>query len=200
MYKAVFSRYQPTNEQEAVDKELILAFLANNDDALLRTNLAAHVTASAIVVNPAMDKVLFAFHNIYRSWSWVGGHNDGDPDLLKVAIQETKEETGVKNVIPYSEYIFMLDVIFVPNHVKKGMYVPDHLHLNAAFLLIAAEDESLAVNPDENSGVKWFPITEVLNHVGEERMIKVYQKAFAKIATVRKPETTRDGRPNEVLP
>ena len=37
-------------------------------------------------------------HNIYNSWSWTGGHADGDKDLLYVAIKEAKEETGVKNI------------------------------------------------------------------------------------------------------
>jgi ADP-ribose pyrophosphatase YjhB (NUDIX family) len=133
-----------------------------------------------------MDKVLFAYHNIYDSWAWVGGHNDGDADLLNVAIKETKEETGVEHVRAYSDDIFMLDIIHVTNHIKHGTYVPDHLHLNVTYLLIADEDDSLQVKHDENSGVRWFSIDDVLNYVKEERMKPLYEKAFEKIRLLKK--------------
>jgi ADP-ribose pyrophosphatase YjhB (NUDIX family) len=132
-----------------------------------------------------MTKVLFAFHNIYKSWSWVGGHNDGDPDFLAVALREAQEETGVRNIRPFMEDVFMLDVIYVHHHVKRGKYVPDHLHLNVTYLLVADDTERLAVKPDENSGVRWFDIDAVLDHVDEERMKSVYEKAFRKIRGLR---------------
>lgn len=177
--------YVPRNEQEEKDKRLIVEFLNNNDDALIRDNLAAHVTSSAFVVNEAMDKIVFIHHNIYNSWSWVGGHNDGDDDLLHVAIKEAKEETGIKHIRPYDEDIFTIDVIYVKNHIKHGEYVPDHLHLNAAFLLIASEEDPLHINHAENSGVKWFQIEDVLGHVSEDRMMPVYRKAFERIKSIR---------------
>ena len=87
--------YQPVNEQEAIDKKAMLQFIEHNKDVLYRTNLIAHMTSSAIVMNQSMDKVLFAHHNIYNSWGWVGGHNDGDPDCLHVALKEAKEECNL---------------------------------------------------------------------------------------------------------
>jgi len=186
-------RYVPTNEQETTDKHAILAFLERNPDALLRTNEVAHLTASAIVVDPSMTKVLFAFHNIYQSWSWVGGHNDGDPDFLAVALREAKEETGVKNIYPASDDVFMLDVIYVHHHVKRGKFVGDHLHLNVTYLLVADDSDKLEIKPDENSGVRWFPIDTVLDHVAEERMKTVYEKAFTKIREI-KADVARRGR------
>ncbi|MDO9629560.1 MAG: NUDIX hydrolase [Acholeplasmataceae bacterium] len=178
MYTELFKRYLPKNEQEKVDQELILDFINRNPDALYRTNLCAHITSSAFVVNPKMTKILFAYHNIYDSWSWLGGHNDGNSNLLEVAMKEAIEETGIKKVTPYSKDIFTIDVIYVKNHIKKKKYVPDHLHLNATFLLIADESEELSINPAENSGVKWFDIDDVLTHISEDRMKPIYQKAF----------------------
>ncbi len=177
-YIETIKAYEPKNEQEEVDKKAILAFINQNKDHLYRTNLVAHLTSSAIVINEAFDKVLFAYHNIYNSWSWLGGHVDGSKNLLNVAIKETKEETGIKTVRPYSKDIFMIDVIQVENHVKNDQYVPDHLHLNVTYLLIADERETLSVKIDENQDVKWFEIKRVLNYVTEERMKKIYQKAF----------------------
>jgi isopentenyldiphosphate isomerase len=72
----------------------------------------------------------------------------------------------------------MIDNIYVHNHIKHGAYVPDHIHLNVTYLLIADEQDTLTHKPDENQGVKWFDIEDVLNHVSEERMKIIYKKAF----------------------
>lgn len=185
MYKELIEKYKPKCEQEIVDKQAILHFIERNDDVLSRNNLIAHLTSSAIVVNKDMTKVLFAYHNIYDSWAWVGGHNDGDPNLLEVAIKEAKEETGVKNIHPYSEDIFMIDIVNVNRHMKHGKFIPDHLHLNATFLLIADESNELIIKEDENSGVRWFNINEVLDYVSEDKMKVVYQKALDEIKKIR---------------
>ena len=148
--------YEPYNEQEAADRALILECLTTSEDVFSRENRLAHMTASAWVVNRARSKVLMAYHNIYDSWSWLGGHADGEEDLLAVALKEVREESGVKNVRPASEDIFSLEVLTVDGHMKRGKYVSSHLHLNVTYLLIADDTNVLTVKPDENSGVKWF--------------------------------------------
>lgn len=154
--------YEPYNEQEQRDKELILQSLYREPDIFTRENTLAHMTASAWVVNKQKDKVLMVYHNIYHSWSWLGGHADGETDLLKVAIREVQEESGVQNVIPLSENIFSLESLTVDGHMKKGKYVSSHLHLNVTYLLETDEQEVLAVKPDENSGVAWFTLEEAV--------------------------------------
>lgn len=180
-YIDAIKKYQPYNEQEEVDKKLILDFIENNSNHLYRENLTAHMTSSSVVINKDKTKVLFAYHNIYDSWGWLGGHNDGDPDLLKVAIKEAKEETGIKEVEVYSKDIFMIDVIYVENHIKHQKRVPDHLHLNVTYLLIADDKQTLYVKKDENQAVAWFDLDEVFQKITEPRMVPVYQKAFDKI-------------------
>jgi len=182
----LIKKYQPVNEQETIDQQVMIDFISKNTDVLVRDNQVAHLTSSAIVVNEAMDKVLFAYHNIYDSWGWVGGHNDGDDCVLCVAIKEAKEETGVKHIRPYSEDIFMIDTIHVSNHYKKGAFVPDHLHMNITFLLIADESDELVIKPDENQGVKWFKLAEIFEVISEERMKPIYQKALDKLVTLKK--------------
>lgn len=160
--------YEPYNEQEEKDKEQILMLLNRNEDIFLRDNKQYHMTSSAWVVNKDHTKVLMAYHNIYNSWSWLGGHADGEEDLLTVAIKEVKEESGVKTVVPVSDDIYSLEILTVDGHIKRGEYVSSHLHLNVTYLLEADEDESTAVKPDENSGVKWFTLDEAVAASTEE--------------------------------
>ena len=149
-------RYIPFNDQEERDRVLILRALREEKNIFSRENEAMHMTASAWVTNETQDRVLMAYHNLYDSWSWLGGHADGECDLLSVALCEVCEESGITRVRPASEEIFSLEILTVDGHEKRGRYVPSHLHLNVTYLLIADEDDVLRIKPDENSGVKWF--------------------------------------------
>lgn len=73
-----------------MDRELILNWIRSCPDAYQRSNTAAHITASAWVVNPDRTRVLMAYHHIYDSWAWLGGHADGDEDLPSVALREVE--------------------------------------------------------------------------------------------------------------
>ena len=88
-------KYEPWDEKETAEKEMIMEFLQNYQDAFLRTNLAGHMTVSAWVVNPEHTKVLMAYHKLYDSWAWLGGHADGCTDLVSVAVKEAREEAGL---------------------------------------------------------------------------------------------------------
>ncbi len=154
--------YNPFNEQEERDREVLLRLLSGVEDVYSRENLTAHMTASAWVVNENRDKVLMAYHNIYHSWSWLGGHADGERDLLAVALREVGEESGVIHVRPLSEEIFSLEILTVDGHEKRGKYVPSHLHLNLTYLLEAREGDALSMKADENSGVAWFGLEEAV--------------------------------------
>ena len=175
-------KYIPFNEQEACDKEIILNWLKKDIDVLTRNNLEAHFTSSAWVVSPDFKKVLMVYHNIYNSWSWMGGHADGESDLLDVAIKEVKEESGLKHIEVLSPDIFSLEVLCVDGHEKKGKYIPSHLHLNVTYLLTASVSDELAIKPDENSGIEWIGIDEIDKRVTEEWMKKrIYLKLQQKI-------------------
>ena len=174
--------YQPFNIQEEKDKKIILQFLDKYDDAFFRSNELAHMTASAWVVNKNKTKVLMAYHRIYDSWAWLGGHCDGDEDCLGVALKEVKEEAGVKSVVPVSEDIFSLEILSVDSHYKRGEYVPTHLHLNVTYLLEADEDEKLFIKEDENSGVAWFEKDEAIAKSNEKWFKEnIYKKLNQKL-------------------
>ena len=176
------ARYAPFNEQEERDKAVILDFMDRHGDAFLRSNLTAHMTASAWVVNAARDRVLMVYHKIYDSWSWTGGHADGEEDLLSVAIREVREETGVQSVRPVSEEIYSLEILTVDGHEKRGKYVPSHLHLNVTYLLEADEHEALRICEAENSGVRWFTLDGALEASTEPWFVaRIYKKLNEKL-------------------
>ena len=176
--------YKPWNEQEERDRILILKCLREQKDIFTRENRLAHMTASAWVVNPVRTKVLMAYHNIYHSWSWLGGHADGETDLLSVAMKEVQEESGICHVRPVSEKIFSLESLTVDGHMKRGAYVSSHLHLNITYLLESSDEESLSIKKDENSGVAWFTPEKAVEASTEPWFQEhIYRKLNAKLQT-----------------
>ena len=180
--KENIEKFIPYNEQEQVDKKIMLDYIRDFNDTLTRQNEYGHFTSSAFVLNKERTKMLMIYHKIYNSWAWVGGHSDGDSDLLYVAMKEAKEETGIKNVAPISNDIYSLEIINVNGHEKRGKYVGSHVHLNVTYLLEADENEEIHIKEDENSGVKWVPIDEVLNVTSEFWVRdRVYTKIIEKM-------------------
>lgn len=177
--------YKPFNEQEARDKEQMLMFMTQHPDYLERSNAIAHFTASMWTVNKDRTKTLMVYHNIYDSWSWIGGHADGEEDLCEVAMRELQEETGVKHAELVTTDIFSLETLTVDGHMKKGKYVPCHLHFNVTFLAETDESEQLTVQEEENQAVKWWTFEEALKASTEPWMVEhVYKKLMEKILRI----------------
>lgn len=183
LYKQI-KNYEPQTEKEKEDKEVILDFMKNNDNCLLRDNKIAHFTTSAWIVNKKRDKVLMIYHNIYNSWAWVGGHADGDSDLLHVVKKEIEEETGVKNIKQLYDGIYGINIVTVDAHIKRGKQVNSHLHFDVEFLFEADEKERIRIKEDENSNVGWVPLKEVNNYTTEEKMKPIYNYLTNKLEEI----------------
>ena len=169
--------FTPLCEQEEHDRAQMLRFMREHDDYLMRSNLVAHVTTSIWTVNYARTKTLMVYHNLYDSWSWIGGHTDGIEDLRQVALRELKEETGVTSGRLVCPSILSLETLTVDGHMKRGVYVPSHLHLNVTFLAEADEAVPLTINEQENKAVRWFDFDEALLSSTEPWMVEhVYRK------------------------
>ena len=175
--------YVPVNEQEAADNTLLLRWLQSGEDIYTRSNQTAHLTASAWVVSPDRTQVLMAFHKIYNSWAWLGGHADGARDLMAVAKREALEESGLKDVKLLTSEIISLEILTVDGHEKHGAYVPSHLHLNVTYLFEADPNAPLRVKPDENSGVAWIRMDEINQKSNEPWFCqRIYSKLCRKAA------------------
>ena len=177
----IITNYKPMNQQEEYDRNQMLQFMKNNANYLDRENQIGHFTASMWTVNKERTKTLMVYHNLYDSWSWIGGHADGMENLFEVALKELREETGIKNVRLVTEDVFSLETLSVNGHMRKGVWVPSHLHFNLTFLAEAEETEELAVKEDENSAVKWWTFEEALRVSKEPWFVEnVYKKLIKK--------------------
>ena len=174
--------YNPFNEQETADKNLILRLLGSGEDLSVRSALQAHLTASAWVVSPDRKRVLMAYHNLYNSWAWLGGHADGNWDLAAVAEKEAREESSIGDLKLIHDGIFSLEVLTVAGHEKKGSYVPSHLHLNLTYLFEGNPDLPLRIKADENSRVGWISEWEIAEKSTEPWFVeRIYSKLIQKV-------------------
>uniref|UniRef100_UPI0040578070 NUDIX hydrolase n=1 Tax=Agathobacter sp. TaxID=2021311 RepID=UPI0040578070 len=173
--------YIPYNEQEKADKELMLQYVNAFRDVLTRENKLCHFTASNWIVNKEHTKILMAYHNIYQSWAWTGGHADGEADLCAVARKEAEEETGIKELKLLSDGIYAIEILTVNSHKKRGQFISCHLHLDCCFLWEADDADMVRAKADENSGVAWIPIEDVLEVTKEEHMKPIYAKLNQKL-------------------
>ena len=175
--------YRPWNEQEERDREELLRRLGGREDLYTRDNASAHFTASAWVVSPDRSRILMAYHKLYNSWAWLGGHADGKRDLLAVALREVREESGLVEVRPVSEDLYSLEILTVDGHEKHGRYVSSHLHLNVTFLLEADPAAAIRPKPDENSQVGWFSPADAVAASSEPWFReRIYSKLNAKLS------------------
>ena len=182
--KQLLEAYMPDGRQEQTAKEAILNGLEQQGTALLERTEEQHMTVSAVVMNPALDRLLMVHHNVYQSFSWPGGHADGTENLLEKALEEVREETGISTVYPISSEILSLDVLEAPGHVKNGAEIPPHWHYNAGFGCIAPERQELRVKPDENSRVEWIAAEDIAKSCTEAHMLPLYQKIIARMREI----------------
>ncbi len=175
--KNELEHFEPFNRQELVDKKTMLKLLDTGYDLYDRNNVA-HFTASSWVVNHSHDRVLMAYHPIYNTWAWLGGHADGDHDLLHVARKEINEESNLYNMsFPY-DGIFSIEILPVNAHIRKGLYVPNHLHLNVTYLFEADSAQTEFLNQD----ARWIPLDQLDRFSNEKDFIeRVYNKLIDKL-------------------
>ena len=177
----IIADYVPGDGREAAEQKEMLDLVAREGDRLLLRDCAyAHFTASSVIVSCDRTKTLMAYHRIYQSWAWTGGHNDGDGDFLAVALREAREETGIEGLRPIREGIASLEVLPVWAHVKRGQHVGSHLHLNLSYLFEADETLPLRAAERENSAVGWLPIDRLEEYVSEEPMLPIYRRLLSR--------------------
>ena len=170
-------RFRAGDAREAQEQRMILEMIDRLGDAILtRESEIAHMTASSIIVSPDRRRTLMAFHRIYNSWAWTGGHADGESDFEAVARREGQEETGISGLKRLGGGIASLEILPVWAHVRRGKPVGSHLHLNVSYLFEADDSLPLSVREDENSAVGWLAVDRLGESVSEPPMLPVYER------------------------
>jgi coenzyme F420-0:L-glutamate ligase len=131
-------------------REAYLGFLAARPDAMWRSCVAGHLTASALVIDPARGAVLLTLHPRVGLWLQVGGHCEpGDHTLLDAAVREAREETGIGS-LSFDPLPLALDV----HPITCSLGVATR-HFDVQFMAVAAPDAEPIVS-DESLDLRWF--------------------------------------------
>jgi 8-oxo-dGTP pyrophosphatase MutT (NUDIX family) len=167
----LIANYHPSSSEEIKHKEDIINFIKNNERCFDRKLQHGHITASAWLLNKTGEKALLTHHKKLDKWIQLGGHCDGDPDVLNVAIREIQEESGLKNVKPVHDQIFDIGIHFFVGNVNEEK----HYHYDIRFLLQAQKDEKIKVS-NESKDLKWISknLDELPNN--ETSILRMFKK------------------------
>ena len=170
-------RFSPKDGREERERAMMLELIAQYGDGILtRDNDFAHMTASSIIVSRDRKRTLMAFHKIYNSWAWTGGHADGESDFEAIARREAQEETGITDLVLLGNGPASIEILPVWAHVKRGKHVGSHLHLNVSYLFEADESLPLRIAQEENSAVGWIEVDKLSENVSEPLMLPIYER------------------------
>lgn len=150
-----------------------IRFVEQHEDCLLRSCVPGHLTGSAWILSPDRKRTLLTHHFKLDKWLQLGGHADGDGDLLAVALREAQEESGLKNVHAVSAEIFDLDRHLIP--ARKAD--PEHYHFDLRFVIEADPGEPLAIT-NESKDLAWVEVERVTALNPEESMARMVRKTL----------------------
>jgi 8-oxo-dGTP pyrophosphatase MutT (NUDIX family) len=173
----LLARYRACAPGEAAMVDQITALMAAHADCLLRSCAPGHITASAFIVDATSERFLLTHHRKLGRWLQLGGHVDGEGDVLAAALREAREESGMQrfNVLPWCGVPGLpldVDVHVIP---ARG-HEPAHEHHDVRFLLRAEHGQELVVS-DESHELQWFPLADLERVVGEESVLRMGRKA-----------------------
>ncbi len=149
-------RYRPTDAAEIEHRQQIIDFVKEHADCFERSLLVGHMTGAAWLIDERRGRALLTHHRKLDKWLQLGGHCDGDSDILRVALKEAQEESGIDAIEAVSAEIFDLDVHPIP---ARGD-VPGHLHYDIRFFCRITGDAEYVVS-DESHDLAWVTPDEI---------------------------------------
>lgn len=163
--------YIPSDKEEIIFKKNILDFINANPLCFERSLEIGHITASSWLLNKDHSKALLLHHAKLNRWFQLGGHCDGNPDVLSVSIKEAQEESGILAIEAISSNIFDIDIHLIPENTKEKA----HYHYDIRFLLHVTSDEEIIKN-NESKELKW--ISKELEELPEKNpsVIRMFKK------------------------
>jgi 8-oxo-dGTP pyrophosphatase MutT (NUDIX family) len=169
------SAYRPADPYEARMAEQLRGFVEAHADCFERSLAIGHVTGSAWIIDRERTHALLTHHRKLDKWLQLGGHADGDPDILRVALREAREESSLEEVRPVSEEIFDVDIHTIPARGSE----PEHFHYDVRFLFEADRGSALAVS-EESRSLAWVPLDRIAEFNGEQSVLRMVAKTATK--------------------
>jgi len=169
MLLALLDNYRARHPDECDLVERFVGLLTNHPDCYSRDCWAGHITGSAWIVDPTGERVLLTHHRKLDRWLQPGGHSDGDPDTMAVALREAEEETGLV-VQPVDDAIFDLDVHPIPARGDD----PEHQHYDVRFALQASNTDYVV--SDESHDLAWVKLDELARYTDEKSVLRMAHK------------------------
>jgi hypothetical protein len=158
--KQQLESYRTPYEEEA-DFIKDFADLTLDPEAYRRERLDGHFTASAWIVNKQRTHTLLTLHRKLGRWLQLGGHADGNENLIEVAFNEAGEESGLSSLKLVDSSIFDLDKHIIP----QRPHVPEHFHYDVRYLFEAEINEPLIMS-DESISLAWITFDSVVDMIG----------------------------------
>ncbi|MEW2544769.1 NUDIX hydrolase [Streptomyces sp. NPDC047002] len=160
-----------TDEQEGL-RQAYLDHLAAHPDGLWKACGAGHLTASALVVDPARERVLLTLHRKLGMWLQMGGHcEQGDGSLAAAALREATEESGIGGLTLLPGGPVRLDRHPIPP--------PCHWHFDVQYAALAPAGSVAAIS-EESLDLRWFGYDEVAG-VADTSVVRLLAAARARL-------------------
>lgn len=151
-------------------RQIYLEHLETHPDGMWKPCADGHITASALVIDPAQGRVLLTLHRKLRMWLQMGGHCEpADATLADAALREGTEESGIAGL-----------TLLPGGPVRLDRHrTPCAWHLDVQYAALAPAGAMEAIS-DESLDLRWFAYDEVAE-VADDSVVRLLEATRARL-------------------
>jgi len=169
--------YRGTYPEERSTVDRMVKFVNDHDDCFERSQLLGHITGSCWLLNTSASAVLLTHHRKLDIWVQLGGHADGETNVLEAALTEAREESGLAEITVVDPAIFDIDIHEIPARKDD----PAHFHYDCRFLLQAVNSDEFVIS-EESHDLQWVELNELEKYSSEASILRMREKYLRRFA------------------